>query len=230
MLSTQIRSIFDIYIDPSNLFNSDGVLKPSGLTAFIAIFGFTFLSYILFFNNMSPDWIIQQQITYMGDISDNEKTQMAKYMQGSVAYSGVIGATIAGVISLAMITVFAGYFYIIGNRGGSRRFSESFSFSLWLQMPQVISLIGFMIIFTTSANADQPINLMNYGSINQIFLNLSPQNKYFNLLDTINIFHIWTLLITIIGLNKWASIPLVKSSFFAFIPYLTLFGCWALMI
>jgi hypothetical protein len=230
MASTSLsHALLDIYVAPMSLF--ENLKEINGKTWFplVLIIAISFTSIVYFYSGMSTDWLIEQQMEQAGDLSISEQAQVRGFLEESAASLGWVAAVSNSIFTLFIMAALAGYFKLISHSKEKYSYSEWFKFVVWMQMPTVIYMLGFMVLVVTASSPDLPIVLINYASLNQILLHLSVGHSHYLWAETVNLFFLWSIALAALGLNRWVKLSVIKSSFIASIPYVTIFVIWALV-
>jgi len=226
--------IVDALVAPTSLFNKFKAAKKSSWLALVLLMSVTFISTMVFFDNMSTPWLIEQQLLEAGELSASELEGAKAIIEQTAEYTGLISATFSIISILIINAVFAGYYLLISKVTGKNTeklvFSDWYSFSVWTQIPLLINSLGFSLLFITAASNDLPLSLINYASLNQIVLGLTPNNSLYMWAESMNLFYIWTIFIAAIGLKKCANLSLSKATSLAALPYLLIFSFWYMAI
>lgn len=223
-------SLVNIFIEPKSVFDNLQANKKWSVIGLLLIIGLSALSSILFFNGMSPEWIVEQQLMAGGDMSAAERDAAREAMTQMAEYSGIMATVTSVIVFPIMTAIFALYFKIIGSTVGDTnpdfKFGDWFTFSTWSSMPAIINTLGFMVLFLTATTADLPLSMVNYASVNQLFMGLIPSDALYTWAESLNLFSIWSIVIAAIGFNRCCKMSMVKSVVFAAIPTLVIFGIW----
>lgn len=230
MSTSSPMSLVNIFIEPKSIFENLQANKKWAVVGLVVIMLVTVISSMMFFGGMSPDWIVEQQLIAAGDMSAAEREAAREAMMMMAEHTGTIGAVSTLIMLPIMAALFALYYKVIGSTVADTKpdfkFGDWFTFSVWTMMPAIINTLGFMVLFLTAATADLPISMVNYASINQLFLNLIPSDALYNWAETLNLFSVWSIIIAAIGFNRCCKMSMVKSVIFAAIPTLVIFGIW----
>ncbi len=223
------NALLDVYVAPASLFDAikQGTRPLIPLLLMLAI---SFVGVVYFYSNMSTEWIVEQQMLQAGDMSPAEEERIRAYFAESAGYIGWIGAVTQLVATLIITAVFALYFRIVGHKAEDFTYGNWFGFTVWTQMPTVILMLGFFAILFTASTPDLPIMTLGYASLNQLALGLSPGDAFYNWAEALNLFFLWSIVLSAVGLQRWVGMNMAKAAFFAALPYLLVFGIWAAMV
>jgi hypothetical protein len=235
---TNVIVIVDALVAPTSLFNQFKAAKKWSWLALALVMVVTFFSTLVFFDNMSIEWLIDQQLLEAGELSVSELEGAKAIIEQTAQYTGLISATFSVISLLVINAIFAGYYLLIGkftknkiaNKNDTFVFSDWYSFSIWSHMPLLINTLGFSLLFLTAATNDLPLSIINYASLNQLFLGLTPEHHLYLWAESLNLFYIWSIFIATIGLKKCANLSLSKAAMIAELPYLIIFGFWFMVI
>ncbi|MDP2560497.1 YIP1 family protein [Psychrobium sp. 1_MG-2023] len=230
---TTPMTLLDVFVAPKTVFEQLQSAKKWSWLALVLLISVTSASLLAFFSNMTPEWIVEQQLMQMGDVSASERAAATEALELTAEYTGVIGAVFTVIAQVIMISILAGFYLAIGKFAAKQSpqysYGDWFSFAIWTQMPALINMIGFTILFTTAAVSDLPLTLTNYASLNQLVLNLAPTEALYTWAESINIFSVWSIIIAMIGLQHCCKMTTVKAFTFATLPYITVFGSWFIL-
>ncbi|WJG11193.1 YIP1 family protein [Aliiglaciecola sp. LCG003] len=225
--------LLDIFVAPSTVFTRLQSIKKWGWLGLLLLITMTIFSTISFYGNMSPDWIMEQQLLHAGEIAPAERDATIDMMSQAVEYLGLIGSVLSTIFLVFVCALSAGYLMLVSKLSANKnnyQFGDWFSFSIWSQMPLFINLFGFIIIFLTSSTPDLPLELPNYASLNQLYLGLVPGDVFFNFAENINLFYLWSIGLVTLGLMYCCQFSITKAIFFSLLPYLVVFGLWFLLL
>jgi hypothetical protein len=233
MGTSSTMSLINVFIEPKSVFDNLHANKKWGLVGLALLIGITALSSMMFFNGMSTDWLIEQQLAGMGDVSPSEMKNARQGLAMMVEHTGTMAA-VGSLIMFPMTTaLFALYYKVASSALAVTKpdftFADWFSFSIWTQMPALINTLGFMALFLTAATSDLPISMPNYASINQLLLGYVAGESLYVWAESLNLFSIWSAVIATIGFNRCCKMPFGQSAFCAVLPLVIIFGVWFLL-
>ena len=230
--------ILDALVAPTALFNQFNNTKKSSWLALFLLMAVTFVSTMMFFDNMSTPWLIEQQLLQAGELSASELEGATAIIEQTAEYTGLISATFSAISLLIINVIFASYYLLMtkmtSKSAGTEKqmlvFSDWYSFSIWTQIPLLINTLGFSLLFLTAATTDLPLSLINYASLNQLVLGLNPEHSLYMWAESLNLFYIWSIFIGTIGLKKCTNLSSTKAISVAVMPYIVIFGLWIVAI
>lgn len=224
-------SLVDIYVAPKSLFEKFQSAKKFSYIALVLLIVLTAGSLYVFYGNMSPEWLIEQQMqTLPADMTPAEREGAEGMIAQTAGSIGIISAVGVVFVTLILTALFAGYYALASKAGGPARqpmaYGDWFSFSIWVQMPSIINTLGFIALFATAATSDLPMSLPNYASINQLFLGYMPGESLFSWAEAVNLFALWSIGLTTIGFKQLADMSTGKAIALSALPFILIFGTW----
>ena len=230
MTTSALRtSLLDIFIAPSQAFanirgSGGNVLLLVGQLLLLA------LALYLFYQGMSPEWLVEQQLLQAGELTPAEIEQSRAMMAQTAPYTAIIVAVTAPLMALLMNAILAGYLHLISKMSGDFRYQDWFGFSVWSQMPMQLNSIGLILLVLFSDTPNLPMAAANYASLNQLVLQLPIGAPFYTWAEAFSLFMLWQIAVMAIGLKQWCNFSMVKASIFAALPTVLIFGIWALLV
>lgn len=230
-MSTQTftATLSDIFLSPTQVWQQ---LSGKGFTlhALLLQLAVGCLAVYLFYSGMSAEWLVEQQLLQAGELSPAETEQARAVMAQTAAYTPLIAVVSVAVMSVIMHTLFAGYYHLIGKVAGNFSYGQWFGASVWSQMPLMLNMLGLLLLTALADTPNLPLSTANYASINQLLLQLTPNNSYYNLTENLNLFYGWQVALMTLAFRQWCQFSLTKSLLLAALPLLLIFGSWALLV
>ncbi len=230
MTTSAIRSsLLDIFIAPKQAFAN---LRGSGgnLLLLLAQLLFTALAFYLFYQGMSPEWLVEQQLLHAGELTPAELEQTRAVMAQTAPYTAIIAAVTGPLMLLLVNAILAGYLHLISKMSGDFRYQDWFGFSVWSQMPMQLNTIGLILLVLFADTPNLPLATANYASLNQLVLQLPIGAPFYTWAEAFNLFMFWQIAVMAIGLKQWCNFSMVKATLFAALPTVLIFGIWALLV
>lgn len=223
-------SLMNIFVEPKSVFDNLKENKKWSWLGLLLIIAVAAVSSLMFFGGMSSEWLVEQQLMAAGEMSASDREATRQGLEMMADYTGIL-ATVSIVVMLPLMTLlFAAYNNIIGSTVADSnpefKFGDWYSFTIWSQMPAIINSLGFMALFLTAATVDLPISMPNYASLNQLFLDYVPGDSLYNWAESLNIFSLWSVVITAIGFNRCCKMSMTKAFIYALLPFVAIFGIW----
>lgn len=227
--STFSTALPDIFIAPSQAFSK---IRGSGgnLLLLLGQLLLAALAFYLFYQGMTPEWLVEQQMLHAGDLTPAEAEQTRAVIAQTAPYTAIIAAVTGPLMLLLVNAILAGYLHFIGKLSGDFRYQDWFGFSVWSQMPMQLNTIGLILLVLFSETPNLPLATANYASLNQLFLHLPIGAAFYTWAEAFSLFMFWQIAVTAIGLKQWCNFSMVKASIFAALPTILIFGIWALLV
>lgn len=230
MNSTALATSFiDVFAAPGNFFNGLLNVKTKTWLAFLLLIAVTSGGTLYFFSGMSNEWIIEQQMLHVQTESPSEEKEIKSFLMETAQYTGALGAIFNAIFYVVLVSVLAGYYKLIGRKNEQLTYNNWFAFSVWTQMPLIVHMLGLIALVVTANSPEVPLSLVNYASFNQLFVNLPIGHVFYDLAETLNLFFLWSIFLAAVGLKSWANMPTGKAAMFAILPYVLVFGIWAIV-
>jgi len=230
MTTSAIRtSLLDIFIAPQQAFAN---LRGSGgnLLLLLAQLLLTALAFYLFYQGMSPPWLVEQQLLHAGELTPAELEQTRAVMAQTAPYTAIIAAVTGPLMLLLVNAILAGYLHLISKMSGDFRYQDWFGFSVWSQMPMQLNTIGLILLVLFADTPNLPLATANYASLNQLLLQLPIGAPFYTWAEAFSLFMLWQIAVMAIGLKQWCNFTMLKASIFAALPTVLIFGIWALLV
>lgn len=230
MTTATIRtSLLDIFIAPKLAFAN---LRGSGgnLLLLIGQMLLTALAFYLFYQGMSPEWLVEQQMLTAGDLTPAEAEQARAMMAQSAPYTAIISTVFGSIMLVVVNAILAGYFHLVAKMSGDFRYQDWFGFSVWSQMPMQLNTIGLILLVLFADTPNLPLATATYASLNQLLLQLPIGAPFYTWAESFSLFMLWQIAVTAIGLKQWCNFSTVKAIIVAALPTFLIFGIWALLV
>ena len=227
--ATASPSFIDVFASPNEFFTGLLNTKTKTWLALLMLLAVTSSGVLIFYSGMSIDWVIEQQMLHIDDVSPSEEQEIYNFLSQSAPYTGILGATFSAIFYVILISVLAGYFKLVGRKNQNLTYKDWFSFSVWIQMPFVVHMLGLMALVFTADSPNLSLTLVNYSSLNQLLLDLPIGHSFFDIAEALNLFYLWSIALAAIGLIRWANLSQAKAWSFAALPYVLVFSLWGLL-
>jgi len=114
--------------------------------------------------------------------------------------------------------------------GADIKYGQWFSFSVWTAFVGVFgTLAAFITIFMADSNqlSQQGLQVL---SLNSLLIHAAPGDPWFTWANSWTLINFWTLGLMSIGFARWTGASMLKSAIIACLPWVLIFGIWALTI
>lgn len=228
-IATIRNSLLDIFIAPTQAF---ATLRGSGGNLLLLVIQMliTALAFYLFYQGMSPEWLVEQQLLHAGELTPAELEQTRAIMAQAAPYTALLGAISGPIMLIVMNAILAGYLHLVTKMSGDFHYKDWFGFVIWSQMPMVLNTLGLMLIVLLADTPNLPIATANYASVNQLLLQLPIAAPYYTLTEALSLFLFWHIALVAVGLKQWCRFGTAKATLLAVLPSVLIFGIWALLV
>ncbi|GGI86693.1 hypothetical protein GCM10007978_25520 [Shewanella hanedai] len=231
---TTVNTVLDAFVAPSALFERFEYNQRQSSIVLVILSGLILVSYYLFFGGMTNEWLLAQQLDQVGELSIQEREIAQDMMMKTLPYTWAFvgGMTIvAHLFTVLGLSVFFTFLAKVSSIGiGKFTFRDWFYFISWCQLPWIVNYVGFSFLFLSSSTSDLPLSLIHYASLDQLFFNLSSNDSAYGLLTSLNLFLLWSITISILGLRKCFNMKPMMAVFISAFPYFAFFGIWFLFV
>jgi hypothetical protein len=74
------------------------------------------------------------------------------------------------------------------------------------------------------------LDLANYASLNALALGLAPGERGYALASGLNLFYLWSIGLVAVAARHWSGLDWGRALLLGALPYLLVFGVWALLV
>jgi hypothetical protein len=187
--------------------------------------------FIFYYNWVDFPWLVEETIRQLPAENRAEAAEgVRQFMQpGRQMWVTIIAVVI---MTLVIYTIQATYLHLANKITTSSdiSFGGWFSFTAWANFVNVFgTLAGVATILLADSNqlSTQALAAL---SINSLLLHASPGDAWFTWASSLTLIHFWVLSLMSIGFARWTGTAMAKSSIIVVLPWLLIFGIWALMI
>jgi len=229
---TLAAGLLDLFVAPASLFRVLPDRRWWGWAAFLLIAVSIAVAIYVFVSPMSPEWIVDQQVQQMGDRMSDADIERIRPQLVSMAPHTAVFSALGAVFFLGLIVLLVGSAYMLLSRlatsGPKRGWGTWLRFTTWTQLPGVVYAIGLLVLALVSGGPDQPLGMMGYASLNNLVLDLPPDHRWYNLAVNLDLFTLWSLVLAVIGFRIWTGASTARSVVLGLLPWVLIFGIWAL--
>jgi len=187
--------------------------------------------FVYFYNWVDFPWLVEETIRQMPAESRAEGAEAVRqFMQPSTSMWMSIAAV--AIVTFLVYLLQATYLHLANKiiSGSDIGFGQWFSLSAWTGFVSVFgTLAAFIAMFLADSNQLSAEGLQVL-SFNSLLLHAAPGEPWFRWASSWGLINIWSILLLSIGYSRWTSSAMVKSSLIVALPWLAIFGIWAIMI
>ena len=186
---------------------------------------------VYYFNWVDFPWLVDETIRGV-PVENRAESEDAirNFMQpGRSTWTAVIAIVI---MSLVIYAIQAVYLHLANKlvTGAEIGYGQWFSFSVWTAFVGIFGVLAaFATIFMADSNqlSQQGLQVL---SLNSLLIHAAPGDPWFTWASSLTLINFWTLFLMSIGFARWTGASIVKSSIIACLPWVLIFGIWALTI
>lgn len=226
--------LIDLFLAPASLFEALPTRRFWGWGAFVLTAAATAVAMFVFIGPMSPEWIVEQQVLQMGErMSDNELAQVRPQLLAMAPHTALVSA-ISVVFVSGLLVVLLGSVYMllerVATRGPRHGWGQWLRLTVWTQLPQVLYALGLVALALIAQAPDQPLAQLGYASLNGLVLDLPPGHRWFNWASNLGVFQLWSIVLAAVGFRVWTQVAWGRAAALAALPWVLVFGIWALFV
>ena len=186
---------------------------------------------IYYFGWVDFPWLVEETIRGIAVENRAESADaIRQFMQPGRSTWTTVAAIV--IVSLLVYLILSVYLHLANKlvTGAEISFGQWFSFSTWTAFVAVFgTLAAFATIFMADSNQLSQESLQVL-SLNSLFVHASPGEPWFRWATSLTLINFWTLFLMSIGFARWTGATMGKSTIIACLPWVLIFGIWALTI
>lgn len=187
--------------------------------------------FIYYYNWVDFSWLVEETIRQI-PIEDRAESEdmIRQFMQpGSSMWTTVIMIVLVSFIIYGVQAIYL----LLANKlttGGQIGFGGWFSLSVWTGFVSVFgSLAGFAAILMAESN-QLTTHSLAVLSMNSLLVHASPGDAWFTWASSLTLINFWSLFLMCIGFSRWTDTTMVKSVIIVLLPWVLIFGVWAITV
>jgi hypothetical protein len=187
--------------------------------------------WIYYYNWIDFPWLIEETIR---QIPAEDRAERADAVRQFMSPGRSMWMTVIAIVVFTFViyTVQATYLHLANKiiTAADIGFGSWFSFTVWTAFVGVFgALAAFVMILMADSNqlAAQDLAVL---SMNSLLIHASPGDAWFTWANSLNLVHFWSLFLMSIGFARWTGAEIMKSTVIAVLPWVLIFGIWALTI
>ena len=189
--------------------------------------------FLYYYSAVDYQWYVDHMVEVSaGELSKSEQETARAGLEMMSQSTMSWAAGISSAIFIAIVFVIqAVYFVIVSNiTNDGFQFKQWMSFVCWTSMPALVAFLAIAVYILSSSNGQIPPESLNPISLNELFFNLDATKGFGQILGSIDLTKFWTIYIMTIGYQKWTNKSMQTSAMIVLIPFIAIYGIWALMM
>jgi hypothetical protein len=227
LLNTSLNVLVGPQSEVDNIVNR----RRNSLIPFVMLLVIFGLLWAKYYQNVDFDWLkdkmIDDAMIKNAHISrDAMEENMASLSADMMLWMNLFSGTIAIMVLLFIRSL---YMSVATNwvRKSKLNITHWFAISSWSTLPTTIMMFITLFYFSEQDLRRLPIESVNLGSLNNLFFHYGADNPWATFLNSLDITLLWSLLIIALMFSKASEVPLGKSLFVTYFPFLVIYGVWA---
>lgn len=186
--------------------------------------------FVYYYNWVDFPWLVEETIRQAPAESRAESADAIRQFMdpGRSTWTTVVAIVIFGLI---IYLIQASYLHLANKliTGAEIGFGQWFSFSIWTGFVSIFGNLAALVMMFMADSNQLATHSLQVLSFNSLFLHASPGDPLFTWASSLTLINIWTWVLMSIGYARWTGADLVKSTVIAVLPWVLIFGVWAVM-
>lgn len=222
-----------IFLSPSSVFKTATPPFFKGFYVLGVTLVVLFVAQWLFFDGLSQEYLVDQQLAAMKDLTTDELAAAKDILMKTAPYMGVIIGATQLLSVLAQVFLLGLYVFVVAKRFSKRdnwTYKESFAMTSWCYTPWMIASLGLIVLTLSSQSSQLPLWMSTYSSLNGLILHKDITDPSYNFTSAINAFDLWVIFLLALGFHVRLSLPKATAALLAVAPWCVFFGVWAVIL
>ncbi len=187
--------------------------------------------FIYYFSWVDFHWLVEETIR---NTPADRRAESADTIRQFMTPGTSTWTTVAAIVAMTFVIYSVQTTYLhLANKlttGAEIGWGQWFSFSAWTGFVNVFGTLAVLVmIFMADSNQLAQADLQPL-SLNSLLIHASPSGAWFTWASSLSLINFWMLFLMSIGYARWTGASMMKSTIIACLPWVTIFGVWALMI
>ncbi len=184
-----------------------------------------------YYNWVDFEWLVEETIR---QVPAEYRAERADAIRSFMSPSVSMWTTIAAIVIMTLVIYAIQSVYLhLANKlitGAEIGYGQWFSFSTWTAFVGVFGALAAFVLLLMSDTNQVPQQDLQVLSLNSLLFHAQAGDPWFTWASSLSLIHFWTLFLMSIGYARWTGASLMKSSIIACLPWVLIFGIWALTI
>jgi hypothetical protein len=228
---TNARLLMSFFLEPRSAVRSLQE-RPTFLFPLLLITLGAAASLVWYFSVVDYAWLVdhtmQQHDPDHGNLTEAQKAEMASMMTRDVLMWSSLVAVLFGIPLVRLLE--SAYYFLAGRAiGVSQSFKHWLALACWSSLPAVLTLGASGVVLVMHPNGQVTQEQLSVLSLNEL-LDVPLDNPWYSLLSSVTVLHPWMLWLSAVGVQAWSGRSMAFSFGFALLPWLVVYGLWALLV
>ena len=185
-----------------------------------------------YFSSVDIEWLKDHLMSGNAAIQKLPEADRARVMgamsRNTLLWSSVLGSLIT---IPAMFAIQALYYLLAGKVTNLQKsFVQWFAIVCWSSLPIVLgAIVGAIMLAMHGSNAQMSPSELQPLSLNELFFHRLPSQPGYAFFLSLSVITLLTWGLRVIGVRAWSDRSWVFSTIFALLPFMLLYGVWALI-
>jgi len=183
-----------------------------------------------YFQTVDIEWLKDHLYSGNAQIQAMPEDARARMNASMTANTMSIGSLVAIIIFVpAMIALQAAYLLLAGKIVNVQKsYKHWFALLSWSSLPVLLGVVASaVVLLMAGSNAQLSPSALQLLSINELVLQLKPNDSGYQLASTLGLLSMWTWALGIIGVRTWSGKSWTFSAIFYLLPLVVVYGVWA---
>lgn len=187
--------------------------------------------FVYYYSWVDFDWLVEETIR---QIPAEDRAASADAVRGFMNPNTQLMITLVAIVLMTFVIYLVEAVYLhLANKvttGADIGFGQWFNFAAWTAFVGVFgSLAAFVVMFVADSNQMAPEGLQVL-SINNLLLHAPSDSGWYRWGSSLTLINLWMLVLMSIGYSRWTGASMAKSAIIACLPWVLIFGIWAILI
>ncbi len=224
-----ITTFGQVFTDPAKAFESLYERSNPLLPLLLMILGTAALM-AWYYHVVDMSWLVEQMLSASPQASDPAaRAAMEKFMTPTTM---TVTTVVSVAIMIPLIMLLSAVYFLLSAKviGSDIGFGKWFSFAAWAGVPTLLTIPAGVVVILMASNGQLGQNEVNPLSLNQLFFHLPMGHRWASLLDAIHLPMLWAIFVSAVGYRVWTKKSAATSWTVVLLPYVLIFGIWALVL
>lgn len=214
-------ALITMFYEPGKTFSALEPRKAGWLPMILIMLSSLIIS-TWYFSVVDFDWLVDQMVATMPATQvEATKAFMSKTMMLTFSILGTL-VMLPGLLALTAL-----YFLIVSKMIKKPvDFNTAFSLTAWGSLPLLLTFPLGAIQILMMTNGQMTFSELNPLSLNQLFFHYEMSHKMASVLDSLSVFTVWNIVLTVIGFEIWAKVKRSTAVMVVLAPYVTIYALW----
>lgn len=193
--------------------------------------GLACLLFVYYYGWVDFDWLVEQELR---KIPEADRAASAEAVRNFMQPGTMMATTLVAIVVMTFVIylIEAVYFHLVNKltTGAAIGFGQWFNFAAWTAFVGIFGTLAAFVMILVDGSHQITTDGLQVLSINNLLLHAPPDDPWFRWGNSLTLVNLWMLVLMSIGYQRWTGASMAKSAVIACLPWVLIFGIWALMI